>query len=243
MSIIASNYVVRLGTPTAPRISVNVQTVTSEELTSAIVAYETATDVYASAYTTLIGGKEYVSDRLQKDLSAEITVLTDGGINLVDNTVTLNVKANELYEQAAQNVVLTTADAVNFVSSTFNALFDTYYMEGSAVVLSATYDSAVAYDARAYTVASDIAGEVLASTVFINNIPNATGKNKTYTAYVSGVDSAEASYTIGYDNAYVVDSSNTGAWVVKPATSGAAAIAFADVDNIDSTVTWSAVVP
>lgn len=243
MSINASNYVVRLSTPTAPRISVNVQSITSEELASAISAYQTNADAYADTYATLINGKEYVADRLQKDLSAEITVLTDGGIDLVANTVTLNVKANELYEQATQNVSLETVDAVNSIATTFNGLFDTYYTEGSTVVLSATYDSAVTYDTRAYTVASEIASEVIVETVFINNIPNATGKNKTYTAYESGVESASAVYTINYDNTYAVDSSIIGAWVLKPATSGATAIAFAVNDSIDSNVTWSAVTP
>lgn len=241
MNINASNYVVRLSAPSAPRISVDVQAITSEEITSAIGVYETAASAYADTYTALIDGREYVTDRLQKDLSAEIAVLTDGGIDLVTNTVTLNVKANELYERAAQNVALTTVAAVSSIETAFNGLFGTYYLEGSDVVLSAVYDSAVEYDTRAYVVDSDIASAVVSETIFINDIPNATGKVRTYTAYVSGGESAEAAYTIAYDNAYVVDSSTTGAWVLKPA-GDTTAIAYAVVNSIDENTTWSDVI-
>ena len=125
MPINASNYVVNIVSPSVPRITVNVQSVTGEEIANASSAYIASANEYATKYVETVALRDYVTDRLMKDMAADVNVLTDGGINLESNTIALHVKADDLYDQASRNVSLNAVNAVTTVVSNFSALYET----------------------------------------------------------------------------------------------------------------------
>ena len=135
MPINASNYVVNIVSPSVPRITVNVQSVTGEEIANASSAYIVSANEYATKYVETVALRDYVTDRLLKDMAADVNVLTDGGINLESNTIALHVKADDLYDQASRNVSLNSVNAVMTVVSNFSSLYENYYTENGSGVL------------------------------------------------------------------------------------------------------------
>ena len=132
MPINASNYVVNIVSPSVPRITVNVQSVTGEEIANASSAYIVSANEYATKYVETVALRDYVTDRLMKDMAADVSVLTNGGINLESNTIALHVKADDLYDQASRNVSLNSVNAVTTVVSNFSSLYETYYTENGS---------------------------------------------------------------------------------------------------------------
>ena len=80
MPINASNYVVNIVSPSVPRITVNVQSATGEEIANASSAYIASANEYATKYVETVALRDYVTDRLMKDMAADVSVLTNGGI-------------------------------------------------------------------------------------------------------------------------------------------------------------------
>ena len=114
---------VNIVSPSVPRITVNVQSVTGEEIANASSAYIVSANEYATKYVETVALRDYVTDRLMKDMAADVSVLTNGGINLESNTIALHVKADDLYDQASTNVSLNSVNAVTTVVSNFSSLY------------------------------------------------------------------------------------------------------------------------
>ena len=66
MPINASNYVVNIVNPSVPRITVNVQSATGEEITNASSAYIASANEYATKYVETVALRDYVTDRLMR---------------------------------------------------------------------------------------------------------------------------------------------------------------------------------
>lgn len=241
MLITASNYVVRVSSPSVPRITVNVQNVTSDEIATASSAYIASANEYAAKYVETVALRDYVADRLMKDMAAKVDKLTSGGINLESNTIVLHVKADDLYRQASTNVSLNSVNAVTTVDSNFSSLYDTYYTENGSGVLNTTascYASPVQYDEMAVTISSAVA-TVVEGSVFIKDVPNATGTACTYTNHSSGAVGYESKFTISHVNKISEDVESAG-WVVTDVATSSA-IAYTASEKLDGSEKWTEV--
>ena len=239
MSINASNYVVNTVSPSVPRITVNVQSVTNEEIANASSAYIVSANEYAAKYVETVALRDYVTDRLMKDMAADVDSLTDGGINLVSNTITLHVKADDLYGQASTNVSLNSVNAVAAVVSNFNSLYDTYYTENDSCVLDTTascYASPVNYDSMAVTIDATVATVVESGSVFIKDVPNAIGTACTYTDYASSGSGYEPQFAISHVNQISSEVESSG-WIITEAGQSSV-LAYSLSEKLDGEETW-----
>lgn len=242
MSITASNYVVKVSSPSVPRITVNVQNVTSGEIAAASSAYIASANEYAAKYVETVALRDYVADRLMKDMAADVSVLTKGGINLESNTIALHVKADDLYGQASTNISLNSVNAVTTVDSNFSSLYNTYYTENGSCVLDTTaswYASPVKYDKMAVTIDSAVASVVESGSVFIKDVPNAIGTACTYTNYSSGASEYEPQFTISHVNK-ISEAVASAGWVITNAGQSTA-IAYTKSEKLDGSEEWTAV--
>lgn len=241
MSITTSNYVVKVSSPSVPRITVNVQNVTSGEIATASSAYIASANEYAAKYVETVALRDYVADRLMKDMAADVNVLTDGGIDLESNTIVLHVKADDLYDQASTNISLNSVNAVSTVVANFSSLYDTYYTENGSGVLdtnASCYASSVEYDKMAVTIDSAVA-TVVESSVFIKDVPNAIGTACTYTNYSSGASEYEPQFTISHVNK-ISEAVASAGWVITNAGQSTA-IAYTKSEKLDGSEEWTAV--
>ena len=239
MSINASNYVVNIVSPSVPRITVNVQSVTGEEIANASSAYIVSANEYATKYVETVALRDYVTDRLMKDMAADVNVLTDGGIDLESNTIALHVKADDLYDQASRNVSLNSVNAVTTVVSNFSSLYETYYTENGSGVLDTTascYASPVKYDKMAVTIDSAVASVVESGSVFIKDAPNAIGTTCTYTNYSSGASGYDPQFTISHVNQISSEVASSG-WVITEAGQSSV-LAYSLSEKLNGEETW-----
>ena len=209
MNFNASNYVVNTSVPSAPRLNVNLATDPAEVVSSACDEYVSAARAYAGSIREVVSNRDYVTDRLAKDLCVSVGVMTDGGINYATNKVALHKKADELYGQAKGTRALSTVANVNAVASNFSSLYDIYYMEGDSSVLTSDYESADKYDARAVEVVN-----THSPNHFVLTNPNASGSDRVFETVADG----NAVYTISYGSQYPETGSEvlvTSAWLMK----------------------------
>ena len=239
MSITASDYVVNITSPSVPRITVNVQNVTSEAIASASSAYIVSANEYAAKYVETVELRDYVTDRLMKDMAANVDVLVKEGINLESNTIALHVKANDLYDQASRNVSLNSVNAVSTVVANFSSLYDTYYVESDSGVLNTAdscYASPVKYDEMAVTINSAVA-TVVESSVFIKDVPNAIGTACTYTNYSSSTSGYDPQFIISHVNKISEGVEGAG-WVITEAGQSSV-LAYTESEKLNGEVTWT----
>ena len=211
MSFNASNYVVNTSAPSAPRLNVNLATDPAEVVSSACDEYVSAATKYASSIMEIVGNREYVSERLAKDLCVSVGVMTDGGIDYANNQIALHVKADELFGQAKGTRALSNVANVTAIANNFSSLYEIYYMENGSSVLTSDYEAAVQYDSKAVQVINEHSDNY-----FILANPNAVGSARVYET-VAGVDSA---YTVSYgaqypESAAASDVVVTDAWLMK----------------------------
>lgn len=244
MAINASNYALRTTTPSVPRISINVATATVEEVNSAVDAYLTNASDYADAFVNIVTTRDYVQDRLMKDLTVGEAVegLSKDGVDYVNNTVSIHVKADDLFAMSVDGRTLNTVGIVNSVEENFNEIYSSYYVESGVCVLDtdSAYYTEQTYDTKAYVVGEGgIASAVAADAVFINDVPNAIGDARTYTNYAVVSDVATPQYVISCDGEYEISSGVTErAWVLKEAGESAV-IAYATVDDLGAETMWT----
>ena len=238
MPINASNYVVNIVSPSVPRITVNVQSVTGEEIANASSAYIASANEYATKYVETVALRDYVTDRLLKDMAADVNVLTDGGVDLESNTIALHVKADDLYDQASRNVSLNSVNAVSTVVANFSSLYETYYVESGSGVLDTAdscYASPVPYDKMAVAIDSAVA-TVGSGSVFIKDAPNAVGKACTYTNYSSGASGYDPQFTISHVNQISSEVASSG-WVITEAGQSSV-LAYSLSEKLNGEETW-----
>lgn len=242
MSITASNYVVNITSPSVPRITANVQNVTSEAIASASSAYIASANEYAAKYVETVELRDYVTDMLMKDMAANVGVLVKEGINLESNTIALHVKADDLYAQASRNVSLNSVNAVSTVVANFSSLYETYYVENGSEVLNTAdscYDAPpVPYDKMAVTINSAVA-TVGSGSVFIKDVPNAIGTTCTYTNYSSGASGYNPQFTISHVNKISEGVASAG-WVITDAVDSNM-LAYTESEKLNGEVTWTEV--
>ena len=239
MSINASDYVVNITSPSVPRITANVQNVTSEAIASASSAYIASANEYAAKYVETVELRDYVTDRLMKDMAENVGVLAKEGINLESNTIALHVKADDLYAQASRNVSLNSVNAVSTVVANFSSLYETYYVESGSGVLDTAdscYASPVPYDKMAVTIDSAVA-TVGSGSVFIKDVPNATGTACIYTNYSSGASGYDPQFTISHVS-QISEGVTSAGWVITKAGQSDV-LAYSLSEKLNGKVTWT----
>ena len=239
MLIPASNYVVNITSPSVPRITVNVQNVTSEAIASASSAYIASANEYAAKYVETVELRDYVTDRLMKDMAANVGVLAKERINLESNTIALHVKADDLYAQASRNVSLNSVNAVSTVVANFSSLYDTYYVESGSGVLNTAdscYAPPVKYDEMAVAINSAVATVIESGSVFIKDVPNAIGTACTYTNYASGTSGYEPQFTISHVNK-ISEAVTSAGWVITDVVDSNM-LAYTESEKLNGEVTW-----
>ena len=238
MSINASNYVVTYNEPYAPRISVNVQTVTSAEFESAVAIYNEEAAAYVSDYRVTIANKTYIEDRLKKDLCSDKEGLTNGGIDYESNTIILHQKANEVYEYSVSGNSLAYPDGIMAIETKFGEFYSKYYQDDAheSCILSAAYENSETYDTRAFVVDADIAGGLVATdSVFILDAPNMTGIQCSYTNY-SG---STGQYKLAYEENYSISENSTvNAWVIRATDGEDTPVAYSVDTELGDGMTW-----
>ena len=227
----AAGYVFNGSMLEAPYISVDIYTVTAEALDSAVAVYLGEADEYASSFTDSISIREYVVDRLQKDLAGECEGLTSGGINKEENNIVMHVKADDVYAVASKNKSISDRDSIASIMDTYGTLHSAICMndENTDTSLQQIYVEAedYTYDTKAITV--EFAEE---SRLFINDKPGYVGNTRTFTAYDTTVDENDVyvntpAYTIGYyEDISVNESTTVSAWFIRDA--GNIAVAYSE---------------
>ena len=220
ISITASNYVFNSQTPFAPSISVNIQTATSSQVESATLAYLEEADAYASSFESLVATREYIKDRIQKDIAIQCEGLTSDGVNLQTNKITMHNKADNVYAMSFTSTSIFSTTAINSAVSRYGSLHSQICMDddpenGTALVSS--FAEQEDYDINAISIT--VGGS---SAIFINDRPNATGTERTFTAYTAelggnGVYENTAEYTLSYGVSVPVDGSSVEAWTITEA--------------------------
>ena len=231
MSINASSYIVSYRTPSAPKISVEVRSASMSSFESAVTVYNSAASAYVEEYRAVIEQKDYVTDRLKKDLCGLYTGMTESGINLENNTVTLHVKADDVFEHAVSGMSLNYYGNVNDVVSTFDKFYSSFYQndEHSDFILQSAYNATETYDLHAFTIDSAVGG-VSSGSIFIVDAPNVDATSRTYTNYVSG----SAKYSLSRDK-------DTGGWVINNIEGAVATVVATSEEDGEPTsgMTWT----
>ena len=221
----------------------NINTVSLQDVQAAYNDYLIRSQQYANAFVNYVTFKKYIEDRLMKDLSDSIldenNNHTIGAINLHQNTFVANIKADNYFNYAKslqQNPQFTQTWQIENVASTVQTLVsEFFYSENNQGWNVSVNLPAVVYDNRAIVLEmKDLDSTVSAESkiaVFINDKPNASGINKTFTAYDAN---NQAEYTISYDNNRTVQNSENlfyRTWVIKNSSGNVIATTAPTVDE------------
>ena len=221
ISITASNYVFGGQTPYAPSISLNIQTATTSQVESATLAYLDEAEAYASSYEAIVATREYIKDRIQKDVAIQCEGLTLDGVNLQTNKITMHTKADNVYAMAFTSNSIFTTTAINSAVSKYSDLHAQICMNddpANGTALISSYAAQQDYDINAITIT--VGGS---SSIFINDKPNATGTSRTFTAYTAELDENDvyentAVYALAYNaSVQVAADSSIAAWTITEA--------------------------
>lgn len=208
-----------------PRINVNIYSITQESMESAISVYMDQADAYASSYMALLENKEYIVDRLQKDLAAECDGLTSGGVNKEENIIVMHEKADDVYALAAKSININNVNNIRAIIENYGEIHSSICMndEATSTSLQEIYVNAddSTYDTKALPI--EFGSE---SRTFINDNPGYVENNRTYTAYETIIDENDKYvntpvYSLGYYSRKTVGQSSIDGWFIQ------------NTDNID----------
>ena len=190
-----------------PKINISMSTITSEQMEEVAETYLTNAETYANAYKTQIAQKEYNIDMIRKGICADEKVDL-ATIDLVANTYTANVKADNYFAVASTDVDLTNRDGINSVFEKIKTLASELFIltDDDKIQLNnpdvedtmkALMLGAVAYDTRFIKVdISSIKATYDTELTFINMKPNATGSNIVLSAFAKVAEETKKIFTI-----------------------------------------------
>lgn len=230
MNIKPENYVVDTNIGSEPRISLNLAYATPSEVNEAISAYTSAAEEYANNVTIIFTNKEYVADRLMKDLCRETYLVSGEDANLSENTITLHTKANNVYELAVGDRDTTNATIVNSISSDFNLIYSSVCLNDASESTSLVEDfnELTKYDNQAVSI--DVNNNQWGGT-YIKNVPNAIGNSQTFTSYD---ESNQPKYTLAYLQNYQIDDSTNSVWMISSGSTNVAYTTATLEQRVDS---------
>lgn len=170
--------------PSTPNISVAIDTITQSSFSSVEAAYSSSVSVYATTYSQYIKKRDYIEDRLMKDLCVSTELAS---VDLENNKYKPSIKADNYFNEAKKGYSLNNETGINAVSSTMVYLKDQFFAgepsntEAGSWVTTAT-TSVDIYDTRCITV--DLSSiDFSEETLFITEIPNAINTNRIWNSY------------------------------------------------------------
>ncbi|MBR4316159.1 MAG: hypothetical protein IKP65_04225 [Alphaproteobacteria bacterium] len=94
MAITISNYLANFSFPSVPRINIDINNTTQENLNNVVSAYNVNSEKYANSYIEAFNNKNYIVSMFEKDACADAGLAT---IDKVNNTYTASIKADNYY--------------------------------------------------------------------------------------------------------------------------------------------------
>lgn len=190
MAINVRNYIFNQDAPSAPSINANTK---PSDAASAGDQYMVDAGAYKDSMLGYFSSKASVQNRFMYDVLAEIDLAT---INLVDNEVLLNIKADELWAEASRNKSLSSVSDMNDIYNNAKRLIAILLDEGDndGALLTEETEAAVVYDSKFIEVSYDSS-----AVNFYAVAPNATGTARTF----KGHDDSSLAWSSG-DRAWMV---------------------------------------
>lgn len=204
-------YTSEFSSPSVPRMSVSMNTVTTEQINTIAQTYLTNAQNYADTYKAQVAQKEYNIDMMKKGICADEEVGL-AIIDLVENTYTANVKADNYFAIAMENNNLISRDGITNTFSKIKLLADELYRltdedklqlgnEEAEDAINALMLNAVTYDTKAIKVnISSVKETYTEPLTFINTKPNATNNNIVLSAFVKVEEETKKIFTIKFVN-------------------------------------------
>ena len=195
----ANFYTSEFSTPSAPKINISMSTITSTQMEETADTYLANANTYVNTYKTQVAQKEYNIDMMRKGICAneDVDLAT---IDLVANTYTANVKADNYFAVASADVNLTNTDGINSVFEKIKTLASELFIltdddkiqldnPDAEDAIKALMLGAVTYDTRFVKVdISSIKPSYTTELTFINMKPNATGEDIILSAFATVVE-------------------------------------------------------
>lgn len=230
MDINTRDYVIETNIGNAPRINLNLLYTTQSAVDEAVSAYTSAAEEYANNVKIIFTNKEYITDRLMKDLCRETYLVSGGDANLSENTITLHAKANDVYELAVGDRDTTNSTIVNSISSDFNLIYSSVCLNdaGESTSLVEDFNELTKYDNQAVSI--DVNNNQWGGT-YIKNVPNAIGNSQTFTSYD---ELNQPKYTLAYLQNYQIDDSTNSVWMISSGSTNVAYTTAALEQRVDS---------
>ena len=195
----ASFYTSEFSTPSAPKINISMSTITNTQMDEIANAYLDNANTYVNTYKTQVEQKEYNIDMIRKGICANENVDL-ATIDLIANTYTANVKADNYFAVASADVNLTNTDGINSVFEKIKFLASELFIltdddkdqlknpEAEDAIKTLMLD-AVTYDTRFVKVdISSIKPSYTTELTFINMKPNATVDDIILSAFAKVVE-------------------------------------------------------
>lgn len=186
-------------------------TITTEQINTIATTYLNNAQKYANTYKELVKQKEYNIDMIKKGICADEGVGLSI-IDLVENTYTANVKADNYFTIASENNNLMSKAGITNTFSKIKLLADELYRltdedklqlgnEEAEDKTNSLMLSATVYDTKAIKVnISSIKESYSEPLTFINTKPNATNNNIVLSAFVKVEEETKKIFTIKFDN-------------------------------------------
>ena len=207
----ANFYTSEFSTPSAPKINISMSTITSTQMEETADTYLTNANTYVNTYKTQVAQKEYNIDMMRKGICANEDVDL-AAIDLVANTYTANVKADNYFAVASADVNLTNTDGINSVFEKIKTLASELFIltdddkiqldnPDAEDAIKALMLGAVTYDTRFVKVdISSIKPSYTTELTFINMKPNATGDDIVLSAFATVEEETKKIFTIRKTN-------------------------------------------
>lgn len=198
-----TNYTTSFNTPSVPTINVSIATITQSDMSSTASSYLENAQNYAKTYQKHVIQRDYNFDMIKKAICADSSIKL-AKINLMNNTYTPNVKADNYFDIASEQYSLTTANGIINTLNRTKQLADQLYkltaqdieqLEENQIVFSSAaaeytnslYLKDITYDTRAIKVNVSAAGDDYSGYTeplyFINQKPNATNGDFVLSAF------------------------------------------------------------
>ena len=142
------NYTFSFNTPSTPQIGNRISEMTLDNLDAAIVVYDEEVVNYKNNLRNILTQKDYISDRLKKDIMAEIGFAT---IDTVNNTYTQNIYADKYWEQAINGVNTTNSSGITTALNNITNLYQ-LFLDKNDEKFSSENNEVVVYDSKALTI-------------------------------------------------------------------------------------------
>lgn len=203
----ASFYTSEFSTPSAPKINLSMSTITTAQMEEIANTYLANANTYVNTYKTQVAQKEYNIDMMRKGICAneDVDLAT---IDLIANTYTANVKADNYFAVASAGVNLTNIDGINSVFEKIKSLASELFIltdedkiqldnPEAEDAIKALMLGAVTYDTRFIKVdISSIKPSYDTELTFINMKPNATGDDIVLSAFAKVEEDTKKIFTI-----------------------------------------------